>query len=206
MTTFVSMKQIENVVFDLGGVLFMRDPRKFEPEFIEYFSYIHLPQMPRFWEDYDRGVVSFDEVAASVADYNNSSLELAKSNILRSIVTQEVVAPTAELIAKLHDAGLKLYVLSNMSREFIDFLRKQPVYTLFDGEVVSCDEGVVKPESEIYNLLTERYNLEPSKTLFIDDRKVNVEAAEALGWRGYHFTSSKAKECCEELSKLVLAK
>lgn len=200
------MKPIVNVVFDLGGVLFSRDPRKFEPEFIEYFSYIHLPQMPRFWEDYDRGVVSFDEVVTSVADYNNSSRELAESNIRRSIVTQEAIVPTAELITKLREAGLRLFVLSNMSREFIDFLREQPVYRLFDGDVVSCEEGVIKPEAEIYNLLTERYNLDPSETLFIDDRKANIDAAEALGWQGYLFTTAKAKECCEELHELILKK
>lgn len=197
------MKPIVNVVFDLGGVLFSRDPHKFEPEFIEYFSYIHLPQMPRFWEDYDRGVVSFDEVVTSVADYNNSSRELAENNIRRSIVTQEVITPTAELIAKLREAGLRLFVLSNMSREFIDFLREQPVYKFFDGEVVSCEEGVIKPEVEIYNLLTERYNLDPSETLFVDDRKANIEAAENLGWQGYLFTTNRAKECCEELRELI---
>lgn len=200
------MKQIVNVVFDLGGVLFARDPRKFEPEFIEYFSYIHLPQMPRFWEDYDRGVVSFDEVVESVANYNNSSCELAEINIRRSIVTQEVIPSTAALIAKLRDAGLRLYVLSNMSREFIDFLRQQPVYGLFDGEVVSCEEGVIKPEPEIYKLLIERYNLNPSETLFVDDRKANIEAAEAQGWQGYLFTTAKSEECCEELRKLILTK
>lgn len=197
------MKPIVNVVFDLGGVLFARDPRKFEPEFIEYFSYIHLPQMPRFWEDYDRGIVSFDEVVTSVADYNNSSRELAENNIRRSIVTQEVITPTAELIAKLREAGFRLFVLSNMSREFIDFLREQPVYKFFDGEVVSCEEGIVKPEADIYNLLTERYNLDPSETLFVDDRKANIDAAEALGWQGYLFTTAKAKECCEELRELI---
>ena len=200
------MKPIVNVVIDLGGVLFARDPRKFEPEFIEYFSYIHLPQMPRFWEDYDRGIVSFDEVVTSVADYNNSSRELAESNIRRSIVTQEAIAPTAELIAELREAGFRLFVLSNMSREFIDFLREQPVYKFFDGDVVSCEEGIVKPEADIYNLLTERYNLNPCETLFIDDRKANIDAAEALGWQGYLFTTAKAKECCEELRELILKK
>ena len=44
------MKKLKNIVFDLGGVVFARDPRKFEPEFIKFFSYIMLPQMPRFWE------------------------------------------------------------------------------------------------------------------------------------------------------------
>ena len=68
-----------------------------------------------------------------------------------------------------------------MSLEFIEFLRKQPVYKNFDGEVVSCEEHVVKPDAKIYDILTSRYSLTPSETLFIDDRKENVEAAIAAG-------------------------
>ena len=51
------MKRFKNIVFDLGGVVFSRDARKFEPEFIEFFSYVYLPKMPSFWEEYDRGAV-----------------------------------------------------------------------------------------------------------------------------------------------------
>ncbi len=202
--TFVTMNKIKNVVFDLGGVLFTRDPRKFEREFIEYFSYIHLPEMPRFWEDYDRGISSFSEVVEAVANYNNSSKEVAERNIRRSIITQETMPDTARLMEELRKAGYRLYVLSNMSREFIDFLREQPVYRLFDGEVVSCEEGVIKPEPEIYRLLIERYDLEPEKTLFIDDRRANIDAAEAEGWSGYLFSTANAKECCEELRRRLI--
>ena len=45
------MKRFKNIVFDLGGVVFSRDARKFEPEFIEFFSYVYLPKMPSFWEE-----------------------------------------------------------------------------------------------------------------------------------------------------------
>ena len=85
--------------------------------------------------------------------------------------------PTERLVGDLKAAGYRLYVLSNMSREFIDFLRRFPVYGLFDGEVVSCEEHTVKPEPRIYEILLERYGLTPSETLFIDDREMNIEAA-----------------------------
>ena len=199
------MQRYRNIVFDLGGVLFSRDPRKFEREFIEYFSYIHLPEIPKFWEDYDRGAVTWDEVLTSLANYNASSRETAERNLRRSIVTQEAIPATVELIESLKQAGLKLYVLSNMSLEFIEFLREQPVYKMFDGEVVSCEEGVVKPEAEIYSLLERRYALEASETLFIDDRKTNVEAALERGWGAYHFNAHNPAESCEELREMILS-
>ena len=198
------MKRVSNIVFDLGGVVFARDPRKFEPEFIKFFSYILLPKMPKFWEDYDRGIVSYDEVIASLAEYNSCDKELAESNLRRSILTQEPITATAQLIAELKQAKYKLYVLSNMSLEFIEFLRKQDVYCNFDGEVVSCEEHVVKPEPEIYRRLIERYGLNAKETLFIDDRKENVEAAIAMGWQGFHFDHRNPAKSCEELDKLLL--
>lgn len=198
------MKEIKNVVFDLGGVVFARDPRKFEPEFIKFFSYILLPKMPEFWEEYDRGVVSYEEVIDALAAYNSCDRELARKNLERSILTQEQLPSTKALIEALKGAGYRLYVLSNMSKEFIEFLRKQEVYANFDGEVVSCEEHVIKPDAEIYRTLIARYGLNPKETLFIDDRKANVEAAMAEGWQGYHFDARDPKKSCEELRGMLL--
>jgi HAD superfamily hydrolase (TIGR01509 family) len=198
------MSNLKNIVFDLGGVVFARDPRKFEPEFIEFFSYIMLPQMPRFWEEYDRGVVTYEQVVADLAEYNNCDRELADKNLRRSILTQEEIPSTKALIADLKSAGYKLYVLSNMSLEFIEFLRKTEVYKYFDGEVVSCEEHVVKPDAEIYRRLVERYGLDVGETLFIDDRKENVEAARKEGWEGFNFNPRNPKESCEALRAMLL--
>ena len=117
---------------------------------------------------------------------------------------QEPVKPTERLVGDLKAAGYRLYVLSNMSREFIDFLRRFPVYGLFDGEVVSCEEGVVKPEPEIYRRLLGRYGLDPAQTLFIDDRPANIAAAAALGIRGQLFDHSAPAATCDLLRRRLL--
>lgn len=199
------MEKIKNVVFDLGGVVFARDPRKFEPEFIKFFSYILLPEMPKFWEDYDRGVVTLDEVITSLAQYNACDRELATKNLMRSIATQEELSATKSLIAELKAAGYRLYVLSNMSLEFIEFLRKKEVYAYFDGEVVSCEEHVVKPDPRIYTTLTERYALNPAETLFIDDRPRNTAAARELGWQGFDFDHRDPETSCAKLREMLLS-
>ena len=198
------MTKIKNIVFDLGGVVFARDPRKFEPEFIKFFSYIMLPQMPKFWEEYDRGVVTYDEVIHSLAEYNSCDEELAATNLRRSILTQEEIPSTKELIKELKAAQYKLYVLSNMSLEFIEFLRKKDVYQYFDGEVVSCVEHIVKPNEGLYHRLEERYNLCPEQIIFIDDRKSNTETARRLGWEAFDFDHSNPDKSCQELRKLLL--
>lgn len=195
---------MKNVVFDLGRVVFAQDPTKSSAEFKQFFSYVSLTPMPQFWVDYDMGVLTLDQVADELAAYRGVEPAFAREMIGIAIGKQETIAPTAELIADLKQAGYKLYVLSNMSREFIDFLREQEVYANFDGDVVSCEVGVVKPMPEIYDLLLDRFSLDPSDTIFIDDRRENIEAAEAKGISAFHFDRNDYAGSCERLREILL--
>jgi HAD superfamily hydrolase (TIGR01509 family) len=90
-----------------------------------------------------------------------------------------------------------------MSKEYIDFLRKMPVYQYFDGEIISCEVGLVKPEKEIYSLLLERFCLDPAQTMFIDDRKENVVAAAELGIAPFHFDRKNPEQSCRQIRELL---
>ena len=195
---------MKNVVFDLGRVVFAQDPAKSTAEFKQFFSYVSLTPMPQFWTDYDMGVLSFDQVAEKLAAYRGVEPEFAREMITIAIGKQETIRPTEKLIDELKAAGYKLYVLSNMSREFIDFLRKQKVYENFDGDVVSCEVGIVKPMPEIYDLLLKRFDLDPAETIFIDDRKENVDAAAAKGIATFHFDRNDYEGSCERLREILL--
>lgn len=195
---------MKNVVFDLGRVVFAQDPAKSTAEFKQFFSYVSLTPMPQFWTDYDMGVLSFDQVAEELAAYRGVEPEFAREMITIAIGKQETIRPTEKLIDELKAAGYKLYVLSNMSREFIDFLRKQRVYENFDGDVVSCEVGIVKPMPEIYDLLLERFDLDPAETIFIDDRKENVDAAAEKGIATFHFDRNDYEGSCERLREILL--
>lgn len=195
---------MKNVVFDLGRVVFAQDPAKSTAEFKQFFSYVSLTPMPQFWTDYDMGVLSFEQVAEELAAYRGVEPEFAREMITIAIGKQETIRPTEKLIDELKVAGYKLYVLSNMSREFIDFLRKQKVYENFDGDVVSCEVGIVKPMPEIYDLLLKRFDLDPAETIFIDDRKENVDAAAAKGIATFHFDRNDYEGSCERLREILL--
>lgn len=66
---------MKNIVFDLGGVLFARDKSKCTPELIEFFSFLRAPRMPFFWEEYDRGTSTLDEVTVTVSEMTGRSVE-----------------------------------------------------------------------------------------------------------------------------------
>ena len=191
---------MKNIVFDLGGVVFARDPKKCKPEFVEFFSFVRFPQMPVFWEEYDRGALSYDEVIDLLCREKGVDRATCESYMREAIDRQEVILPTERLIADLKAAGYRLYV----SKEFIEFLRRVPVYRHFDGEVVSCEERVVKPDPAIFRILLERYGLQPSETLFIDDRAANVDAARGCGIEGFLFDHRDPAASCEQLRDRLL--
>jgi HAD superfamily hydrolase (TIGR01509 family) len=161
---------MKNIVFDLGGVVFHRDAKKVRKELIDFFAFIFAAKMPLFWEEYDRGTLTFDEVLDELSRSKGCDRAVAEDYLREALDRQEAVPQTAALIRDLKRAGYRLYVLSNMSREFIDFLRRTEIYGCFDGEVVSCEEGVVKPEPRIYEILLDRFGLDPAETLFIAAR------------------------------------
>ena len=145
-----------------------------------------------------------DRRTATISGMTGRPVETCAAVLRLAVDLQEPVKPTERLVGDLKAAGYRLYVLSNMSREFIDFLRRFPVYGLFDGEVVSCEEHTVKPEPRIYEILLERYGLTPSETLFIDDREMNIEAAAALGIHGFVFDHRDPDAACDALRRRLL--
>ena len=197
---------VRNVIFDLAGVVFARDKVRC-PEYLHrFFSFIVPGEvMPDFWDDYDRGTRTFDEVAEALAEYRGCEVEKARSLMREAITYQEEVEPTKRLIADLKAAGYRLYVLSNMSLEYIEYLRKKEVYSYFDGEVISSEVHLCKPEPEIYEAVLERYGLKASESLFLDDRVENVNAAIECGIGGLLIDKDDQQSSCEVLRQLLLA-
>ncbi len=61
----------------------------------------------------------------------------------------------------------------------------------FDVITVSAEEKVMKPDARIFHTTLDRLGLKADEAIFLDDFKVNVEAANALDLKGVHFQSSE---------------
>lgn len=91
-------------------------------------------------------------------------------------------AQTDEQGNRLH----KLFVLSNSSTQAYEQLYQifPDIISLFDGAVLSSHVGTHKPDARLYQHLLTTHKLDPIKSIFIDDKEVNVHAARAFGMRG----------------------
>ncbi|HEX9481376.1 MAG TPA: HAD family phosphatase [Solirubrobacteraceae bacterium] len=62
---------------------------------------------------------------------------------------------------------------------------------LFDGVVISAEEGIRKPASKMYELGAERAGVEPAECVYVDDLPFNLTPAEELGMATIHHTSDE---------------
>jgi len=96
---------------------------------------------------------------------------------------------TVEILKTLKSDGrYQLLALTNWSAEtFPIALKKYEFLGWFEGIVMSGEEKTRKPFKEFYDILIKRYQLDPSKCLFIDDSLRNIEGGLAVGLSGIHF-------------------
>lgn len=94
-----------------------------------------------------------------------------------------------EVVQDLKNKGYHLYGLSNWAAATFDKYvgPNFPVFKLLEGMVVSGHENCIKPDAKIYHLLLDRYNLKAEECIFVDDSITNLEGAERVGIRTYHF-------------------
>lgn len=114
------------------------------------------------------------------------------------------VHETVEIFRLLKVSGrYKIYALTNWQAGLFDIaLVRYNFLHWFDGRVVSGEEKTRKPFREFYQRLLDRYHVNPSEALFIDDSVRNVKAAEAMGIKSIHFKNPEHLK--KELAELGL--
>jgi putative hydrolase of the HAD superfamily len=92
----------------------------------------------------------------------------------------------------------KTYVLSNINTYHAEWVDKamrstsseHDISQYFDHVFYSHEIGHRKPENEAWQIIIEQKGIDPQKTLFIDDKEENIDAAKALGFIGLHWNPS----------------
>ena len=201
------MPSFTNIVFDLGGVLIDWNPdyvfRKVFNNDEEKMRWFYQNICTPDWnERQDAGrtlaeateelVKKFPDQAENIHAYYGRWEEMLGGPI----------NGTVEILKKLkQNKSLKLYALTNWSHEtFPVALKRYDFLHWFDGRLVSGEEKTRKPFKKIYELLIEKFQLDPSRSIFTDDNPRNLHPAADLGFHTIHFQSPQQFE--EELKKV----
>ena len=187
------MNDINTVIFDFGGVLIDWNPRYVyrqifdSEEKIDWF-FENICTMD--WnEDQDAGRSLHEATSMKIMEFPEYAEEIKAYYGRWEEMLGGPIQDTVEIFNKLRqNEELKIYGLTNWSAEtFPVALERYSFLHEFDGIVVSGQEKTRKPFKEIYDILLNRYTIQPQRSVFIDDNARNVEAAQAIGINSIHF-------------------
>jgi len=174
------LKQAQTVIFDIGSVLVDFDIEKIAQQMLpkRLVKYIHEPFFIEQWLKLDDGsVTSVDSARLVCEKFNLNGDEELFQNVMDNFCEVCPPLPLASSIPELKAAGKKVYLLTNYGD--VSFARSKNHYSFLqevDGEVVSARVKTVKPEDEIYKILLDRYDIDPTTAVYLDDRLENIQA------------------------------
>jgi putative hydrolase of the HAD superfamily len=179
------VSQPEVVVFDLGGVL---------AEFggVERMGLLAgLDDDEELWRRwltcewvrrFERGHCTPEDFAAGVV--GDWGLPVTGEAFLAEF-REWLVGPlpgAEELVAQTRAAGVPVAVLSNTNKVHWEAgASRWPLVNMFDRAFLSFEVGMVKPDREIFDRVVADLEVAPGQVLFLDDNRINVDAARAAG-------------------------
>jgi len=198
---------IDAVVLDVGNVLIHWDPpalyRKIflnpdgtpdEDKVAWFLANICAPEW-NIQQDLGRSIAEGNAALIRRHPELRDAIEAYYGHHLEALTAP--IQSTVDCMRALQGIGVPVHGLTNygsetfaMAKTRFDFLNE------FDGVVVSGEEGLVKPDPAIFEVLIARFKLTPDRTLFVDDSRANIDAAAMLGFQVHHFTDPDALKPC----------
>jgi 2-haloacid dehalogenase len=197
---------IKNIIFDFGNVLIRWDPRflyrrYFNTE-VELEKFMQNEWKDEWNENLDKGISLAQNMQLMSEKYPQHRTYIEAFHLHWQDALGGVIQESVELLYNLQRAGYATYGLTNWSAETFAIVRTQyPFFGTFRGIVVSGEERVCKPSAEIFRILLQRYQLNATECVLLDDRKENIEGAHYAGLNAILFTS--AQEAREALHTLT---
>lgn len=186
---------IKTIVFDLGGVIFCSDGTTFEGRTKLAANLGADPQRwHKIWfknkQALLHGEMTEDDYLQKVIRECNINISL--NDLKQTIRSMNVIdAGMINLLQHLSKT-YKLVALTNEIKEWNMYrIEKFNLKSHFSAIISSCNVKASKPDLKIYEILLNTLNLNPSETIFIDDRPENLPPAEKLGIKTIHFKNKK---------------
>jgi putative hydrolase of the HAD superfamily len=190
-----ALVQVRNIIFDLGGVILNIDPQVTVEEMrklgINDFHHIYNKlKQNEIFDQLEKGEISeeqfLDKIRQTVGiEIESDALTDSWNRLLLDFPPQRI-----ELLQQLkRSERYNTFLLSNTNsihkkaytRELKEKFGIDGLESLFKKAYFSHEINMRKPDSEIFEYVLEDSNLKADETLFIDDSKDNIEAAQKLG-------------------------
>ncbi len=189
-------KMVKNIVFDFGGVLLTGDDNWLFSKETKNLLKVDNEDLNKAWDfawpDARSGKINEDEFfrkfLQSLTGSFGSDLVLKLKSIYRK---QADGLDTLGLLPKLK-RNYKIFALTNVAKDWLLFkVNKFKLNNFFDLIISSCNEGVAKPNKEIFLSLIKKAKINPGESVFIDNFERNIESARELGFQTILFENKE---------------
>lgn len=143
---------------------------------------------PTAWIDFERGLI--DEAEYLQRFFLDGRLLDGEALKRAMYESYRLLDGVEEILVALRSRGVEMHALSNYSPWYVMIEEKLRLSRYLEWTFVSCKTGRRKPEPESYLGAAQALNRAPGELLFVDDRRVNCEAAQSVGLPAIHFTGA----------------
>src|SRR3989344_3260830 len=183
------MANIQAVVFDLYGTLiYLANETK---SYARLFANLGL-QTPEEVRQAKRIALTedFEDVARLVRRIkSNAQVDFAsyQQEVEKERASASLYPESRAVLDKLKKQEIRLGLISNLASPY-----KSPFFNLglneyFDEVLFSCDVGLIKPDSRIYQKMIERLGINPAQTLMTGDKvHADVDGPRSIGINAVH--------------------
>ena len=198
------MKNIDNIIFDLGNVILNIDYQNT----IDAFEKIGVPNASSFYSKSSQLNI-FNQLETGHISKQNFILEIQKivpkasaSQIINAwnAILQDLPNERIEILKNIKDK-FSIFLLSNTNSIHIEKIinklgekKYEEFYNLFEKVYYSHEVKLRKPNSDIFKLVIKENCLSIKNTLFIDDSIQHIESAKKIGLKTYHLDGNKTLE------------
>ena len=187
------MKKIKAIIFDAYGTLFdvnsaaEKCKEKLGDKWEGFANYWRTTQLEYTWlrslmrRHKDFWQITEDSLDKSMNFYNiDNSMRSELLNLYKVLSTFTEVRDT---LKKLKQSNYKLAILSNGTPELLnELVVSNQLKDIFD-DIFSVEEaGIFKPDSKVYDLPINKYNIEKNEVLFLSANTWDVSGAGNYGY------------------------
>ena len=188
-------------LFDIGNVLLNLHFDRFHNTILGDPSADLPEELLALKDPYETGAISCQE-------FVTHSLKILQSDLSPAAFTtawQEIFSLNSqmwEVVHQLKKQGHQLILFSNTNALHAKyFLATFPDFALFDHHHFSQEAGAIKPHFPFYQDAVERYHLNPSETLYLDDLPENIAMGKQFNFRSWQYDLNDHQACLDWLAK-----
>ncbi len=187
------LDKIENIIFDLGGVILDIDFKLSIDEFTkkglkEAETIFKHEELGEIFIDLELGKISQQQFYSIIKKYFNYDIDIEEIKFAWNALLLDYTVKRIEILKKLKQ-NYRTFLLSNTNiihRECYEKLLYEKyniksLSCLFEKAYYSDEINLRKPDKEAFLYVKEKSKIDFEKTLFLDDFKVNTDAANNLG-------------------------